>query len=76
MHVSEKMMLKGSKEALTVLIMATFCFFQLFQHRIFHTTLQHSIQHAHTLDLANKLFPHTSFWREKFLNISNHLPDS
>ena len=26
--------------------------------------------------LQKLLFSHTSFWRESFLNISNHLPDS
>ena len=26
--------------------------------------------------LQNLFFLHTSFWREGFLNISNHLPDS
>ena len=49
MHVCVKIMSKGSKEALTVLIMVIFYFFyffQLVQYRIFHTTLQHSMQHA------------------------------
>ena len=84
MHVCVKMMSKGSKEELTVLIMAIFYFFQLPQHRIFHTTFQHSMQHAactfNPFDipwiLQNLLFLHTSFWWEKFLNISSHLPDS
>ena len=47
-----------------------------------HTVLQNSMQHAAwTFDtpdipwiLQNLLSPHTSFWWEKFLNISNHLP--
>ena len=30
----------------------------------------------HTLDLARVAFSQTSFWRESFLNISYHLPDS
>ena len=43
MHVCVKMMSKMLKEVLTILIMAIFYFFQLLQHRIFHTTLQHSM---------------------------------
>ena len=41
-----------------------------------------SMQHAlstlstyHTLDLATRSFLHSSFWREYFLDTSNHLPD-
>ena len=84
MHVCVKMMLKGSKEALTVLIMAIFYFFRLLRHRIFHRTLQDTMQHAACSfdsfdiiwNLQKLLFSHTSFWQEDFLNISNHLPDS
>ena len=51
---------------------------------LFHTTLQGTMQHAAcTFDpsdipwiLQKLLFSHTSFWREDFLNIFNHLPDS
>ena len=46
MHVCVKMMSKGSKEALTVLLMAIFYFFRLLQHRIFHRTLQDTMQHV------------------------------
>ena len=84
MHVSVKMMLKGLKEALTVLIMAIFYCFQLLQHRIFCRTLQDIMQSgACSFDpfdipwiLQKLLFLHTSFWQESSLNISNHLPDS
>ena len=84
MHVCVKMMSKGSKEALTVLIMAIFYFFQLLQHRIFHRTLQDTMQHAICsfdpfdipLILQKLCFSHTSFWQEDLLNISSHLPDS
>ena len=42
--------------------------------------MQHAARHLrrlrHTLDLARVAFSQTSFWRESFLNISNHLPDS
>ena len=48
------------------------------------TTLQDTMQHAAwPFDpsdipwiLQKLLFSQTSFWREDFLNISNHLPDS
>ena len=76
MHVCVKMMSKGSKEALTVLIMTIFYFFRLLQHRIFHTTLQHSMQYAVLAPLTYLLFSQTSFWQEGSLDISNHLPDS
>ena len=84
MHVCVKMMSKGLKEALTVLIMGIFYFFRLHQHRIFCRTLQHTMQHAAcSFDpfdipwiLQKLLFSHTSFWWEDFLNFSNHLPDS
>ena len=83
MHVCVKMMSKGSKEALTVLIMAIiFYFFQLLRHRIFHRTLQDTMQHVVSTPLTypgscKTCFSHIPvFWWEDFLNISNHLPDS
>ena len=46
-------------------------------------SLSHCMQHAACFDsvdipwiLQKLLFSHTSYWREGFLNISNHLPDS
>ena len=37
----------------------------------------HLSDHSHIPWILQKLlFSHTSFWRESFLNISNHLPDS
>ena len=58
--------------------------FRLLRHRIFRTTLQHTMQHAAcSFDpfhipwiLQNLLFSQTKFWQEDFFNISNHLPDS
>ena len=43
-------------------------------------TMQHAAWTFDTSDipwiLQNLLFSQTSFWREDFFNISNHLPDS
>ena len=59
--------------------MAIFYFFRLLRHRIFHRTLQDTMQHAAcSFDpfnipwiLQKLLFLHTSFWQEDFLNICN-----
>ena len=53
--------------------MAIFYFFWLLWHRIFHITLQHSMQHAlvtpstYPGSCINLLFPHTSFGGKSFL---------
>ena len=74
MHVCVKMMSKGSKEALTVLIMAIFISFDSFNIGYFVEPCK--IPCNIPWVLQKLLFLHISFWQEGSLNISNHLPDS